>query len=519
MNRLSLLTVSRLAFLTLILVILFTLTPPQPTAARGPARVTAHPLGNFSINRYSRLTVETGQIRLFYVLDMAEIPTFQHWPEMDTDGDGQISETENTAYLTALLPALQTHLYLTANGTALPLSTTTHSLTFPPGQGKLPTLRVEAEFVAALPTAQTWQVAYRDDNYADRLGWQEIIVQAAEGIQLLETNVPNTDLSQALRVYPTDLLQNPLKVTSAQFRFAPGAGNPAQTGANLPNASTLSENRFSPDRFAELITLDERNPVVLIGALSLAFVLGAAHALTPGHGKTIVGAYLVGSRGTAKHALFLGLTTTITHTTGVFLFGLLVLFASQFILPETLYPWLGVLSGVLVVGIGFSLLRERWQYLRGGGVSHHHHHHHDHAHPHPHHAHDHHDGHHHSHDDHHHEGHHHHHIPETLNWRSLLALGISGGLLPCPSALVLLLSAIALGRVGFGLILILAFSLGLAGVLTGIGLVLVYAGRLFDRLPGGGGGQLVRVLPVVSAVFIALAGLGITFQAILQTMQ
>jgi ABC-type nickel/cobalt efflux system permease component RcnA len=101
-----------------------------------------------------------------------------------------------------------------------------------------------------------------------------------------------------------------------------------------------------------------------------------------------------------------------------------------------------------------------------------------------------------------------------VTWRSLLALGVSGGLLPCPSALVVLLGAIALHRVAFGLLLIVAFSLGLAGVLVGIGLLLVLARGLLQRLSLGGGGLATRYLPVASAFVVLVAGLFITLQAV-----
>lgn len=234
--------------------------------------------------------------------------------------------------------------------------------------------------------------------------------------------------------------------------------------------------------------------------------MGAGHALTPGHGKAVVAAYLVGARGTARHALFLGFTVTITHTAGVFALGLVTLFASRYLLPEQIFPWISLISGILVVTIGGNLFINR---LRGTAD-----HQHDHGHGH-----------------HQHlpggmvspsggglagDGHSHQHLPPAQNqpitWQSLLALGISGGLLPCPSALVVLLSAIALGRIGFGLLLILAFSAGLAGVLVGIGLLLVYANRFFARLPLNG--RLVRTLPVVSAALITLAGLGISLEAL-----
>ncbi|MBA3534244.1 MAG: sulfite exporter TauE/SafE family protein, partial [Ardenticatenales bacterium] len=208
---------------------------------------------------------------------------------------------------------------------------------------------------------------------------------------------------------------------------------------------------------------------------------------------------LVGSRGTVGHALFLGLTTTITHTAGVFALGLMTLFLSQYILPEQLYPWLSVLSGLLVVGIGVSLFSQRLRRFLAARTNSAEHDHHDHDHGH----------------DHDHSHSHSHMPPATVTWRSLLALGISGGLLPCPSALVLLLSAMALGRVGLGLVLIIAFSLGLASVLTGIGVLLVHAQRLFERIPVSG--RLFQALPVGSALLITLAGLGITVQALAQT--
>lgn len=241
----------------------------------------------------------------------------------------------------------------------------------------------------------------------------------------------------------------------------------------------------------------------LLLAIAGAFVWGGMHALSPGHGKTIVGAYLVGARATAQHALFLGLTTTITHTAAVFALGLVALFASRFVVPAQLYPWLSCLSGLMVVAIGLNLFISRVQNTHFLS-----------SHTHNGHSRDHH------HDRHPHGGSHSHHSPVTVtdeappSWRGLLTLGISGGLVPCPSALVVLLSAVALGRVGFGLVMVLAFSLGLAGVLTGLGLLLVRTKGLFDRLPLQR--RLVKVLPALSAFCVALLGVGITTQALMQ---
>ena len=235
----------------------------------------------------------------------------------------------------------------------------------------------------------------------------------------------------------------------------------------------------------------------LLVAIALSFLWGGMHAMSPGHGKTIVGAYLVGSRATTQHAIFLGLTTTITHTLAVFALGLITLFASHFIVPEQLYPWLSCLSGLMVVAIGLNLFINRLRNTQFHSTAHSHH----------------------THDEHSHHHHDHSHLPPKTDeappsWRSLLTLGVSGGIVPCPSALVVLLSAVALGRVGFGLVMVLAFSLGLAGVLTGLGLLLVRTKRLFDHLPSQM--RLVKVLPAVSAFFVALLGVGITTQALMQ---
>ncbi|HEY9631689.1 MAG TPA: sulfite exporter TauE/SafE family protein [Coleofasciculaceae cyanobacterium] len=292
-------------------------------------------------------------------------------------------------------------------------------------------------------------------------------------------------------------------------------------------------------------------------AIAGALVWGAMHSLTPGHGKTMVGAYLVGTRATPRHAIFLALTTTITHTIGVFVLGLITLFAAQYILPEQIYPWLSLISGLMVVAIGINLLRDRMKkkgdrvrinqshpasallvpeyahadhvhpypksHHRLGTYQHHepehshaphtHSHNHDHNHTHtPVHAHG------------HTHGHHHAHLPETdgspMTWRSLLALGISGGLVPCPAALVLLLSSIALGNVALGLLMVLTFSLGLAGVLTGLGLALVYAKQLFQKLPtfSRSASRSIRALPILSALGITLIGCGISAKALMQVI-
>jgi ABC-type nickel/cobalt efflux system permease component RcnA len=241
-------------------------------------------------------------------------------------------------------------------------------------------------------------------------------------------------------------------------------------------ATLRAPDRVADSGFASLVARDHLGFWVILASLAAALFWGAAHALSPGHGKTIITAYLVGQRGTPRHAALLGLIVTVTHTIGVFALGAVTLLLSRFVVPDQLYPWLNLSSGVLVVAIGASILRARWLRRRAHHQDHDHHHGHD------------------------------------LSARSLLAVGVSGGLLPCPSALVVLLAAISLHRVGFGLLLIVAFSAGLALTITGIGLVAVLARSAFRRLRFEGG--VVSLLPTLSALVIVAAGVAMTARAL-----
>ena len=484
-----------------------------------PTRAEAHPLGNFTVNQYSRLEVGRDTVRVRYIVDMAEIPAFQERQIMDGDGDGQVSDTESAAYLAQHSPTLIAGLRLAVNDAPTALRVADQRLIFPEGQGGLLTLRMEFDLTAASAGAtQPIVIDYHDGNFAERIGWREIVVRPGDGVALSNATAPAQDQSDELRNYPQDMLTSPLNLREVRVSATVGATatSAATTSASAANPASARV----PDVFANLIASKELSPAAIALALLLALLLGAGHALTPGHGKTIVAAYLVGARGTAKHAIFLGITTTVTHTAGVFAIGFVTLWISNYILPEQLYPWLEFISGVLVVGIGLVLFRGRLKSLlrrrtiddrRPTTDNHSHDHSHNHGHDHVHsHDHD------HGHD---HGPHGHSHMPPgadggLVTWRGLLALGISGGLLPCPSALVVLLSAIALHRVAFGMLLIVVFSIGLAGVLTGIGLLLVYARRLFERFPTNG--RLLQALPVASAAFVTLAGLAITTGALVQ---
>lgn len=519
------------------LVIAFVLSLALPTAA------FAHPLGNFTINHYAGLNVSREFLEIDYVLDMAEIPAFQEIALFDANGNGQPDPAEAATYHAAKCETIRSDLDLRLNSQSVSITLASSNVEFPAGAGGLLTLRLSCIFNAPL-TAETTSISFTDNSYADRLGWREIVVVGDElGLQ---GEFASTSLSQRLTAYPDELLSSPLDQREISFAVdLSSAAGPSQA-IDQP-ASSLTTNR--EDAFTKLITLENLTLPTLLLALGISFVWGAAHAMSPGHGKTIVGAYLVGSRGTIKHALYLGLTTTITHTLGVFALGLITLFAAQYIVPEQLYPWMSLLSGLFVVGIGFNLFVQRLRSSRLDGwfgglkprlsnlqpvyssvsqppkvsIEHahahrfvlasdrSHSHDHDHIHPHEHdHAHDHyhHDADHHDHG----PGGHSHTPPEEITWRSLLALGISGGLIPCPSALIVMLGAIALNRIGFGLILVLAFSLGLAGALTAIGMLFIYAGRLFERFPSQG--KVLQFVPVFSALFVAAIGIGISVKAL-----
>lgn len=530
-----------------------------------------HPLGNFTINHFSRIEIDGDRLRVRYVVDMAEISTLQELQQADTDGDGSPSSAELNAYLQRVAPQYAEQLRLTVDGARIPLSIVGQRIAAVPRDGGLLTLRIECDFAGevAAGAGGSRRLRFEDANHPDRIGWHEIVVAPTAGTSVFNSNAYSDSFTDELKAYPEDLMIAPLDERNAELSYIDGAapagvaaqparhisssvkmrdwsgsaseGAPA-TGSTLRGGegggrSTIAQ---SSDRLGALIAVPELTPMIALFGLLVACALGALHAFSPGHGKTVVGAYLVGSRGTAKHAAFLGLTVTITHTLGVFALGLVTLFASQYIVPETLLPILSFVSGAIVVTIGLSLFTSR---LRGAfkrpahAHSHASHSHASESHIHNAHdaAHEHADGHSHTHDGdgslaHSHDGNsalthshdggtEHSHLPpgadgSPVTWRSLLALGISGGLLPCPSALVVLLSAISLHRVGYGMFLVVAFSIGLAATLTAIGLMFVYAGRWMKRPAGAFGDRLVRVLPIGSAFVIACVGAAICYEAL-----
>ena len=440
----------------------------------------AHPMGNFAICHYTRLEVQADSLRIRHILDFAEIPTFAEKTRIDRDGDGVVSAREQQVYLDAKVPELFGGLTLRVNGEPARLRRRAARLQFLPGAAGLETMQLILDLDTPLPyRTRTIQVFFRDGNYAERTGWKEIIALAGTGFTLRGSSVPSSDQSRELTAYPTDTI--PPQDTEARFTVVP---SPGSATAPLPEAAAIASGPVAAasatprDAFTQVIASPDLGPGVVVAGLAIAAVFGALHGLSPGHGKAMMAAYLVGARGTAGQAVFLGGVVTVTHTLGVFALGLATLLASRYVVPERLYPVLSALSGLMICGVGGRLLYLRIRRLlrprppAAGAANHHHH------------------------------------LPSgPVTVRGLLALGVSGGLIPCPSALVVLLAAVALHRVAFGMLLITAFSLGLAGVLMAVGLLVVYARQWLERVPVSA--ALLRRVPIASAGVITLIGVGL----------
>ena len=456
----------------------------------------AHPLGNFSVNHLTVVRASSDRVDLRYVLDQAEIPTFRE------------RDLSPASVLERKRAEVARGVTLTVGGRPVALSLRPGGrISFPRGAGGLRTTRVELLLSARL--APRGAVEVRDATFAGRVGWRAVLAEPGRGTAV-RSDVTSADPTRRLRVYPTALLASPANRTVARLRVSPGSGT--VTAPRGDGSAATTTDRGAGDRFGSVFERAAAGQGVLLLLLLAAFGWGAVHALSPGHGKAMVAAYLVGTRGTARHAVALGLTVTVTHTIGVFALGAVALALSAYVLPEDLYPWLNLVSGLLVLGVGASVVRSRVR--RARTPAHHHHDRHGHDH---HHDHDHHDehGHHHDHDHHHEHGHgHHHHDHADLRPRALLAMGASAGLIPCPSALVVLLGAVAQHQIGLGMVLIVAFSAGLAATLTGLGLLVVAAGRVSARLGGARAGRALAVLPALSAVAIVAVGLALTAQAV-----
>ncbi len=456
----------------------------------------AHPLGNFTVNTAIGLRVGTDRVDVDLVVDMAEIPAVQARRGIDTSGDGSVDGREAAGYAERACPDAAQRIELTVDGRVVPARTTSAEVTFPPGNAGLPTLRLTCALVAETAELRgEREIELTSTAFTDRVGWREITA-VGDRTTIVASTVAATSASARLTAYPDDLLSSPPDQRVATVRArAGGPPAPAWAGPGAPVAQPRGLDGATRS-FTDLVARQDLTLGFGVLALGLAVGLGAVHAFAPGHGKTVMAAYLVGERGSMRQAAAIGLTVTATHTAGVLILGL-ALSASTTLAPESVYPWLGLASGLLLAGVGTGMLlratgRRPQLVLAGHGHSHdhddHHHDHHDHGH-----------------------GHHHEHGP--VAWRSLVPLGLAGGMVPSPSAIVVLLGAIALGRAWFGVALVVAYGVGMAATLTGAGLVLVKArGAMESRLarPGAGAGRLASLagrLPVLTAGCIVAGGL------------
>jgi nickel/cobalt exporter len=433
------------------------------------APASAHPLGNFTVNAYAGITVRPGSVGIDYVLDLAEIPTFQELPRVDSDSNGVVDVEEGRTAASRMAEELLEGLSLEVDDRPIPLTVVGSRMNLLPGQGGLEVLRLEATYRAAAPT--TGQVLFRDANDEGRPGWREITAVGTDGFAVGASNVPIASISKRLRVYPDDLLASPPDVRTASFRF--GLGTQKQGSAVEVPGSSRSLPTDAP--LADLAASPRITPVVVLVALLGAAGLGALHALSPGHGKTITAAYLAGSGAGARQAIRLGVAVSLMHTVSVAVVGVLILLAERTFPAEVVYSWLGLLAGVAATSLGGWLLVTRlWSPARAS----------EHLHPHA-----------------------------PLSRPTLTALAASGGLLPSPSALIVLVASVSLGRVLLGVGLIVAFSLGLAGALASIGMLAV---RVRDVLLRRYWFRAAKVLPVVSAAAVLLVGVFLVTKAVIE---
>ncbi|WP_428955682.1 nickel transporter [Streptomyces sp. cg35] len=445
----------------------------------------AHPLGNFTTNTYDGLVTAPGRLRVSHVEDLAEIPATQAGPAIERSG------TASWARERCLAAVRDTRLRV--DGSRTPVALRSSRATYRPGQAGLRTLRVECEATAPLPrdrdaTAVSFRAPPRPGP-----GWHEITARG-DRTTLSRSDVPRVSVSQRLTRYPRDLLNSPPRTTAAALRVTPGGPALRDGGPDGPAATNVLPR--GADRWTSaltgLVARHDLTPGFAALALAAALVLGALHALAPGHGKTLMAA-TAAARGRARlrDVLPLAASVTVTHTLGVVALGALVVGGSA--AAPSVVAWLGVASGVLVSAAGVTLVRRAWRNRsRPHGPSHPHGHHHDHDH-----------------------GHAHHH-PSGPGLRGALFLGFAGGLVPSPSAVVVLVGAAALGQAWFGLLLVVAYGAGLAVTLTAAGFVVVRAGAFAARRIAGTRTRTrraaQRLVPFGSACVVLALGCGLVFK-------
>jgi ABC-type nickel/cobalt efflux system permease component RcnA len=501
-----------------------------------PAVVVAHPLGNFTINHYAGLRVEPDRVLLDVVIDKAEIPAFEARIDVDLDGDGEMSPEELDAGRVAMCEALASNLRLTADGAPLELRPTSAGLSFPAGLGGLSTMRSVCGYEAALPaplsaTAPT-RLGFRDGSDPQRIGWREItVVGSGATLAASSDELRSESASERLTAYPEESLERPLADVAVEFEAVAGGAvlppvvvpDAEPVAVEVPTAAATTVPTMAPAPTAAAAAVPgglasgdlpaifrtaDLTPFVLLLSVLTAAVLGAGHALTPGHGKTLMAAYLVGTRGTPMHAVGLGLSVSLSHTVGILVLAAIVVGAADVLPPDVVVRAAPIVAAISIVVIGGWMLIGEWRRrraARAAAAAH------EDAHAH---------GLDHDHDplEHSHGGIRHSHLPttaSTITWRSLFVLGLAGGLIPSTSALLILLGSIAAGRPAFGFVLVVAFGLGMAAVMGGIGLAMVFAHGRLDRLPAGSSiGWVRETVPIAAAVLVFGLGLYLTAQAI-----
>ncbi|GIF25110.1 ABC-type nickel/cobalt efflux system permease component RcnA [Actinoplanes tereljensis] len=450
----------------------------------------AHPLGNFSINQYAGLTLSPSRVDVLALADIAEIPTLQEKPQIDTDGDGALSPAETLAYAASECGRYSSGLAVTVGDGRLSWAVTAPTYEIKPGAGGLATSRLSCRLSAPASLSDRATLRVSNDYRSGRVGWRELTAVGA-GVRL-NSALPAVSLSHELTDYPRDLLASAPDVRSATIQV----GESGAAAAGTPSLSTAAPDWLATAQSrVEAAVGGHLTPVVVFLAFLLALLLGAGHAALPGHGKTVMAAYFAGRKGRIRDALAVGGTVTLAHTGGVLVVGLL-LTTSTALAGEQVLSWLAAASGVLVTAVGIAMLVTALRSRRAGTI----HHHGDHSHSH-------------GHD---HGGHPHSHS-KTGGRLGLAGIGLAGGLVPSPSALVVLLGAIGLGRTMLGVLLVLAYGIGMAGTLTAVGLLLVFArrklggfaaraGRITQRLSAGA--------PTATAALVVLVGLGMGLRAV-----
>ena len=468
------------------------------TFVLGSAAVaSAHPLGNFTVNHYDGLTFSTTSVNDYAVIDAAEIPTEQARHTVDVNGDGQLSDAERAAYAAATCPRLAAGLQLIVGRTPATFTVSASSYVYRPGAAGLHTSRLTCMLSAPVDLRQQAAVSFTDRFDQDRIGWHEITAHGS-GTHLVQSPVPAVSVSDTLLHYPNDLLSSPLDVRRATIQVQPGTGQStfAAGVSAIPGAGPVARLVERLNRFFTSLA-GSRHLTLGVGLLAVlvSLLLGATHAALPGHGKTVMAAYLArkgsdGARGSTRDAVVVGATVTVTHTMGVLVLGLALSLSSS-LAGESVTKDLGVVSGALVALIGAGLLvtavlRRRQEHR------------HEHAHEHG------------------HDHEHHHHREHKRGRLGLIGMGVAGGLVPSPSALVVLLGAVALGRTWFGIFLVLCYGIGMAATLTAAGILLVHvsdrwAGRVASRL---GSQRFAGAAPVMTAGLVLVVGLGLATRSL-----